>query len=75
MHDFLDWERPLIAAMRYVQTTRLVPTGRGKERDLLLTAESMVASAHVSCALLVVRACTERGAWSTRRGGPPSAAV
>lgn len=64
-----------MAAMRYVQTTRLVPTGRGKERDLLLTAESMVASAHVSCALVVVRACTESGGWSTRRGGPPSAAV
>jgi hypothetical protein len=33
---------------------RLVPTGLGKEGDLLLTAESMVASAHVSCALLVL---------------------
>jgi hypothetical protein len=39
--------------MRYVETARLMPTGLGKEGDLLLAAQSIVASARVGCELLV----------------------
>jgi hypothetical protein len=39
--------------MRYVETAWLMPTGVGKEGDLLLAAEPIVASARVGCALLV----------------------
>ncbi len=41
------------AAMRYVETARLMSTGLGKEGDLLLTVEPIVASARVACALQV----------------------
>ncbi len=39
--------------MRYVETARLTSTGLGKEGDLVLTVEPIVASARVVCALLV----------------------
>jgi hypothetical protein len=39
--------------MRYVETARLMSTGLGKEGDLLLSVEPIVAGARVARALLV----------------------
>ena len=40
------------AAMRYVETPRLMPTGSASSANLLLAAEPVIAGARVACALL-----------------------
>ena len=60
-------ERPLLAALRCVETARLMPAGRGKEGDLLVVLEfhRCRRSRFLHC---WSAAAAERGAWSTADG-------